>query len=96
VPSLFVEAELLAAGDGIVESIEPNRPGNAPVIGERALGSKVTVELTIWGRPLIFKPEWSSSGMGVGGVGVLGGAGIGRLEAMAATAGGLAEDQDIC
>jgi hypothetical protein len=47
VPSLFVEAELLAAGDGIVESIEPNRPGNAPVIGERALGSKVTVELTI-------------------------------------------------
>lgn len=45
-PSLFVEAELLEAGDGIVESIEPNRPGNVPVTGKSALGSKVTVELT--------------------------------------------------
>ena len=47
VPSLFVEAELLLAGDGIVESIEPNRPGDVPVIGESALGSNVMVELTI-------------------------------------------------
>jgi hypothetical protein len=31
----------------MVESIEPKRPGDAPVIGERALGSKETVELTI-------------------------------------------------
>jgi hypothetical protein len=45
---------------------------------------------------LIFKPEASSSGTGVGGVGVLGGAGIGRLEAMAAASGGLAETQDVC
>ena len=82
VPSLFVEAELLAAGDGIVESIEPNRPGNVAIMGESAFGSKETVELIIWGRPLMFKPEASSSGIGVGGVGVLGGAGIGRLEAM--------------
>ncbi len=47
VPSLFVEVELLAAGDGIVESIEPKRLGNVPVIGERVLGSKETVELTV-------------------------------------------------
>jgi hypothetical protein len=47
VPSLFVEAELVEAGDSIVKSIEPNRPGDVPVIGESALGSKVTVELTI-------------------------------------------------
>ena len=47
VPSLLVEVELLAAGDGIVESTEPNRLGNVPAIGESALASKVTVELTI-------------------------------------------------
>lgn len=46
-PSLLVEAELVEAGDGIVESIEPNRPGNVQAIGESALGSKVTVELTV-------------------------------------------------
>jgi hypothetical protein len=44
---------------------------------------------------LIFKPEASSSGIGVGGVGVLGGAGIGRLEAIAAAAGYLPETQDM-
>jgi len=41
---------------------------------------------------LIFKPEASSSGIGVGGVGVLGGAGIGRLEAMTAATVDLPED----
>ena len=44
---------------------------------------------------MIFKPETSSSGIGVGGVGVLGGAGIGRLEAMTAAAGDLPETQSI-
>jgi hypothetical protein len=43
----------------------------------------------------MFKSEGSSSGVGVGGVGVLGGAGICKLEAMAAAAGGLPEPQDI-
>jgi hypothetical protein len=44
---------------------------------------------------LIFKPEASSSRIGVGGVGVLGGAGIGRLEAIAAAARYLPETQDM-
>jgi hypothetical protein len=44
---------------------------------------------------LIFKPEESSQGIGVGGVGVLGGAGIGRLEAMTATTVDLLEDQNM-
>lgn len=44
---------------------------------------------------MIFKPEASSSGVGVGGVGVLGGAGTGRLEAIAAAAGYLPETQDM-
>jgi hypothetical protein len=49
-PSLFVEAVLLApglspeAGDGRVESIDPNRLGNVPVIGDSELGSELTEE----------------------------------------------------
>jgi len=39
----------------------------------------------------MFRPDGSSSGLGVGGVGVLGGAGIGKPEAMAATAGDIPE-----
>lgn len=94
--SLFDEGVLLApeAGDGRVESIDPKRPGNVPAIGDRELASKVTEEWTIWGRPLIFKPD-SSSGTGVGGVGVLGGAGMGRLEAMTATTEDLQASKEI-
>lgn len=92
VPSLLNGLMLVAdglkilAGEGIAESIEPKRPENEPAMGDRELGSKVIVELSICGMPLILSPEGSSSGLGVGGVGVRGGAGIGRLEAMFATA----------
>lgn len=88
-PSLFKEPLLLRvglrmlAGEGIAESIDPNRPGKFALSGERALVSKVMVEVAVCGMPLILKPDGSSSGLGVGGVGVRGGAGIGRLEAIA-------------
>jgi len=67
------------------EFIDPNRalPGNTSFIGESALGSKVIVERTVCGMPSIPRAAFSSSGIGVGGVGVRGGAGIGRLEAIA-------------
>lgn len=75
------------AGESIGELIDPNRPRDASVIGYRALGSKETEERTDR-RPLLIpsSPDRSvatgSSEIGEGGVGVRGGAGIGRLEAM--------------
>ena len=67
------------------EAIEPNRPEKVSVMGERELGSKVIVERTVRETPSIPRPEvLCSSTTGVGGVGVRGGAGMGRLEAIAA------------
>jgi hypothetical protein len=70
------------------EFIEPKCEGKVSIIGERELGSKVAVESTVRPTPPIPNPlpscTPSSSGVGVGGVGVRGGAGIGKLDAMAA------------
>jgi hypothetical protein len=71
----------VVAEGGIGEPIEPKR-GKESVFGERALGLNVRVEETVW-TPFTPKPS-GSSGMGVGGVGVRGGAGMGRWEAMIA------------
>lgn len=75
------------AGEFILVSKEPKRDGNVSVIGDSELGSNVMVESTVRPTPPVPSPPpscVSSSGMGVGGVGVRGGAGIGRLEAIAA------------
>ena len=79
-PSLDAGVRILA-GEFIEEFIEPKRPEKVSVIGDRESGSKVIVECTVLSAPPIPSP-WCSSGMGVGGVGVRGGAGIGRLEAI--------------
>jgi hypothetical protein len=83
-PSLPIEGVLKPADDGIGDPIDPKRPGNVSIIGDKALGSKVIVERTVCCVPSIPKPSSGSSGIGVGGVGVRGGAGIGRLDAIAA------------
>jgi hypothetical protein len=73
------------ADDGIGEAIAPNRPPeNESTTGDKALGSKVMVERTVWWVPPIPSPSSGSSVIGVGGVGVRGGAGIGSLDAIAA------------
>lgn len=73
------------AGELIDEFMEPKRPENVSVIGDRELESKVIVEYTVRSTPPIpSPPSCCSSGIGVGGVGVRGGAGMGRLEAIAA------------
>jgi hypothetical protein len=82
VPSL--KAGVRLADDGIGDPIKPKRPGNTSVIGDKALGSYVMVEFNARGPPPIPRPSSGSSGIGVGGVGVRGGAGIGRLEAIVA------------
>lgn len=79
---LSTELTSLIAGDGNAESIDPNL-GKVALIGEREFPSKLSVEITVWEIPLIPSPEGGSSGIGVGGVGVRGGAGMGRLEAIA-------------
>jgi hypothetical protein len=53
-------------------------------MGDKALGSNASVERTMPDAPLIPRPVSCSSGIGVGGVGVRGGAGMGRLEAIVA------------
>lgn len=60
--------------------------GERAAVGSRELGSKLIVERTVASPPPPPSPQLdsSSSGRGVGGVGVLGGAGIGRLEAIVA------------
>ena len=75
----------LRAGEFIEEFMDPKRalPGKVSVIGDKAFGSNVIVESTVCGAPSIPRDASSSPGMGVGGVGVRGGAGIGRLEAIA-------------
>lgn len=53
--------------------------------GDKVLGSKVMFELAYcFDTPSIPRPPSSSSAIGVGGEGVRGGAGIGRLEAISA------------
>jgi hypothetical protein len=69
---------------GIGDAIDPKRPEMLSTAGDRALGSKLIVERTVWAVPSIPSPSSVSSGIGVGGVGVRGGAGIGRLDAIAA------------
>jgi hypothetical protein len=61
----------------VEEAIDPNRLGGNE--GERAFGSKVSPSCTFCGSPSTPLFGWSR---GVGGVGVRGGRGIGRLEAM--------------
>jgi hypothetical protein len=87
-PSLSAGLRTLA-GEFIEEFIEPKCPGKVSVIGDREFGSKVIDECTVRSTPPIPSPPPSccSSGIGVGGVGVRGGAGIGRLEAISAAYG---------
>lgn len=75
----------LKAGEPIEEFIDPYRalPGNVSTMGDKELGSKMTVDRTLRPTPSMPRAVSSSSVLGVGGVGVRGAAGIGRLEAMA-------------
>lgn len=61
----------------------PYRPGKTSLIGDKVFGSNVIVECNVrdLSPPMLYS---GSSGIGVGGVGVLGGAGIGRWDAIAA------------
>lgn len=85
-PSLIAGLTELA-GEFMEEFIAPKRadPGKNSDIGDNAAGSKVIVERIVRGTPSIPSGDWvsSSSRVGVGGVGVRGGAGTGRLEAIA-------------
>jgi hypothetical protein len=83
VPS-FKEGVDGIADAGIGDPIDPKRPGNTSVIGDKELGSKLIEETSVRREPTIPRPSSGSSGIGVGGVGVRGGAGIGRLEAIVA------------
>jgi hypothetical protein len=74
---------ILLPDDFIGDVIDPNRPENVSVFGDSVFGSQETVEYTVRSAPPIPNPS-GSSGSGVGGVGVRGGAGIGRLEAIVA------------
>ena len=90
-PSLNVGLVKLA-GELEVDRIEPKRVGKVSVMGEREFGSKLKVESTVPPTPPIPSPApscISSPGMGVGGVGVRGGSGTGRLDAIAVVDGGL-------
>jgi hypothetical protein len=84
VPSPPNEDVLKPVDDGIDEVMEPKRPEKVSTIGDKELGSKRSVECTVRLVPSILRPSSGSSGIGVGGVGVRGGAGMGRLEAIAA------------
>jgi hypothetical protein len=80
-PSL--NAGLVArAGESIDEFIVPKRAlaGKNSFIGDNESGSKEVVKCKVRGS----RRAASSSSIGVGGVGVRGGAGIGRLEAIGA------------
>lgn len=68
--------------DGIGVLIEPNREGKVADTGDRALESKYIEECIVRDPPSMPKPSSGSSGIGVGGVGVLGGRGIGRWPAI--------------
>lgn len=58
----------------------PNLPGKTSLMGDNVFGSNCMVEYNVRDpSPTLYS---GSSGIGVGGVGVLGGAGIGRCEAM--------------
>jgi hypothetical protein len=46
VPVLVIDVLRVLAGDGIVESIDPKRPGNVPLGGESEFESKDMVEFT--------------------------------------------------
>jgi len=84
VPSAPKEGLKFVEG-GIGELMEPNRVGKVSAMGERAFGSKEVFDCTVRETPSIPGPPSSCSpGIGVGGVGVRGGAGIGRLEAIEA------------
>lgn len=63
--------------------MDPNRVEKVATVGDREFASKKTFECIALGPPSIPRPSSVSSGIGVGGVGVRGGAGIGRLEAIA-------------
>ncbi len=95
-----IVASLASTGVPVDEAIgDPIEPkllnGNVAVIGESAFVSKEMLELTIWFAPLISNVSLLS-GMGVGGVGVRGGAGIGRLEAMADIYGSSDWQEKVC
>ena len=81
-PSLLNAGLATLAGEFIEEFIDPKRVGKVSIIGDKALGSNVMVERTVRETPSIPRLLSCSSGIGVGGVGVRGGAGIGRLKAI--------------
>lgn len=64
------------------EGEPPNRPGKTSLMGDNVFGSNCMFEYSV--RDAFPMPSSGSSGIGVGGVGVLGGAGIGRCDAIAA------------
>jgi hypothetical protein len=87
-PSLFDVTGVLMPpfttllGEGNAEFMDPNLPGKTSASGDSESESQLMVECTVCGPPMIPKPEPDSSGVGVGGVGVRGGAGIGRQVAI--------------
>ena len=80
--SLLSAGLALLAGEGIVEFMDPKRLEKTSNVGDKALRSMVMVEFMLLETPSIPRPLSFSSGIGVGGLGVRGGAGIGRLEAI--------------
>lgn len=84
VPSPLREGVLKLEFEGIGEAIDPNLDAKVSTFGDRALGSYVMVERTVRAVRSIPRASSVSSGIGVGGVGVRGGAGMGRLDAIAA------------
>jgi hypothetical protein len=81
-PSL-APSEGVSPADGNGEFMDPNFEGKVALVGDKELELKKTFEWIVRGPPSIPRSSSVSSGIGVGGVGVLGGAGIGRLEAIA-------------
>lgn len=82
-----LSAEVALEGESIAcADLNLSTPGIYSLLGDNEAGLYVAAVCPYEGMP-IRRPESSSAGDGEGGVGVRGGAGIGRLEAIAVFSG---------